>query len=412
MFLGVFEIKTLIELFDRSQIENVIAALRFNPQKIVFIGFKEVMTKRRQKALSDFFAMREMNIEFEFEIVERYDFDAIVGKLNSILDRNDDCCFDLTGGKELVLTAMGVVSTLRDVPMFQINVRTGDFIKIKNCEDLIGTEKSTMLLKESVVLNGCSVVYTERDDFKWDLNTEFKRDLEVIWQISKRNCGLWNRQCGVFENIERFGQIDEEYRVSVNLKYMRECNQDVLLHKQVVDNLLQNNLLLEYVRQGDMLCFRYKNKQIHQCITKAGNILELYSYMLFKEITEEEPGYYDDIDIGVYIDWDGVIHDITSEKKDTKNEIDVMLMRDLVPIFVSCKNGKVHKEALYELATVSDKFGGKYAKKFLLTTYVSSDDDGRKYLIQRAHDMNITVIEGVERLERDEFKSLLKKTIK
>ena len=39
--------------------------------------------------------------------------------------------------------------------------------------------------------------------------------------------------------------------------------------------------------------------------------------MLFKEIAEEEPGYYDDIDIGVYIDWDGVIHDITSEEKDT-----------------------------------------------------------------------------------------------
>ena len=39
---------TLIELFDSCQIENVIAALRFKPQKIVFVGFKEVMTKKRQ----------------------------------------------------------------------------------------------------------------------------------------------------------------------------------------------------------------------------------------------------------------------------------------------------------------------------------------------------------------------------
>lgn len=408
----MFEIKTLIELFDGCQIENVIAGLRFNPQKIVFVGFKEVMTKRRQKALTDFFAMRELNIEFEFEIVGRYDFDAIVEKLNFILDRNDDCCFDLTGGKELVLTAMGVVSTIRDVPMFQINVRTGEFIKIKNCDDMVETEKSVMLLREGVALNGCAIMYAERDDFEWDLNTDFKRDLEIIWQISKRNCGLWNRQSNVLENFEKFGKIDEEYRLTVNLKHLKDCKQDVLLNKRVINDLIQNKLILDFVQEEDVLSFRYKNSQVHQCISKAGNILELYAYMLFKEIAEEEPGYYDDIDIGVYIDWDGVIHDATSNEKDTKNEIDIMLMRDLVPIFVSCKNGEVHKEALYELATVSEKFGGKYAKKFLLTTYVSSDADSRKYIKQRANDMNVTIVEGVERLDRDGFKSLLRKTIK
>lgn len=407
----MFTIKTLIELFDDSQIKNVVAGLRFNPQKIVFIGFKEVMTKRRQRALANFFAMRNLNIEFEFEIVGRYDFDIIVDKLNSIVDRNEDCCFDLTGGKELVLTAMGVVSTLRDVPMFQINVKTGELIRIKNCEDLVETEKSTMLLSESVVLNGCVIDCADEDAFEWDLNRDFKDDLERIWQIAKRNCGLWNRQATELGTLEKFGHIHEDLSVSVNLKYMKGHNIDVFLDERVINELVQNKLLLEYELNEDTIRFRYKNTQVCRCISKAGNILELYSYMLLKEIAEEDPGYYDDIDIGVYIAWDDVIEDASSNAKDTKNEIDIMLMRDLVPIFVSCKNGEVHKEALYELATVSEKFGGEYAKKVLLTTYVSSDAESKRYIKQRATDMNIKVIDGVEKLERDEFKSLLKKMI-
>ena len=43
--------KTLIELFDVCQIENVIAALSFVPEKIVFVGFKETMTEKRKNDL-------------------------------------------------------------------------------------------------------------------------------------------------------------------------------------------------------------------------------------------------------------------------------------------------------------------------------------------------------------------------
>ena len=129
-FKGVVKMKTLIELFDEGQINNVVAGLRFNPEKIIYVGFKEVMTNRRQKALNEFFYLRNSKIKFEYEIVGRYDFEAIVERLNFILDTNEDCYFDLTGGKELVLTAMGFVSQKRNIPMFQINIRKGEVINV------------------------------------------------------------------------------------------------------------------------------------------------------------------------------------------------------------------------------------------------------------------------------------------
>ena len=37
------KVKTLIEIFDGCQIENVIAGLRLKPEKIIFIGYKSII---------------------------------------------------------------------------------------------------------------------------------------------------------------------------------------------------------------------------------------------------------------------------------------------------------------------------------------------------------------------------------
>ena len=113
---------------------------------------------------------------------------------------------------------------------------------------------------------------------------------------------------------------------------------------------------------------------------------EIYTYMLMREIADESPGYYDDINRSVSIDWDGTVYDRSLGVSDTKNEIDVMATRDLVPIFISCKNGDVDKSALYELDTVAERFGGKYAKKELVTAGFLD-----KHHQKRAEEMDILV---------------------
>ena len=43
--------KTLVEFFDTNSIENVNALLRFTPDKVVFVGFKNTMNSKRKAAL-------------------------------------------------------------------------------------------------------------------------------------------------------------------------------------------------------------------------------------------------------------------------------------------------------------------------------------------------------------------------
>ena len=88
---------------------------------------------------------------------------------------------------------------------------------------------------------------------------------------------------------------------------------------------------------------------------------------------------------------------------DTQNEIDVILMKGLIPVFVSCKNGAVEDDELYKLNTVAERFGGTYAAKVLLATTLGRGGRSKRYLLERAQDMGIKVIEGVHEMTREEF---------
>ena len=405
------KIRTLVEIFDECQIENVIAALRYKPEKLIYVGYKKTMTSRRKKAIERFFNMKGVDISIDYEIVGGNDYTYIVDKLNSIVDNNEDCYFDVTGGKELILAAIGAVSMAKNIPMIQFNIRSGSYVKLYGDGDLAETDIPYLKIDEIVALNGGMVIKNEPDDYDWELTDEFVRDIESIWSICRKNCGLWNRQSVVFENFERFGYIDADLNVRVSLAHMERVKQDAYLDKRIISQLTGLGLINNFCCEDDILTFTYKNEQVHQCLTKAGNILELYAYNLLKEINSTDPGYYDDIDIGVYVDWDGEIQS-GENAYETKNEVDIIVMRDAVPVFISCKNGDVKKEALYELDTVANHFGGAYVKKALLTTYISSDAQSRRYLLQRARDMNIEIIENIDKMYRDELIRTLKKRIK
>ena len=399
----VITIKTLIEIFDMCQVENAIAGLKFNPERIVYVGFKNVMSNKKTTALKDFLENKGVTSEIIFEKIEDYEYSLVVEKLNSIIETYPDCYIDLTGGKDIVLTAAGAVSNARNVPMFQFNVRSEKFINVFGCEDVLNTKTSFMTINEAMELNGCLVLDNEKEDVKWDFNDDFKKDISKMWDILKVHCGSWNKQANTFELLEKKGKVENGIT----------SDEEIYIDQRIIESLKKAGLIYDYEKREKYITFKYKNSQIRKCLTKAGNILELYCYLILREIKEENSGYYDDVDQSIYIDWDGIVHSDKDPKyKDTKNEVDIMVTRDLIPIFISCKNGEVHKEALYELDTISKKFGGKYGKKYLLATYLSSDKESVKYLKQRAKDMNITLIDNLNTKTRKEIKDKFIKSIK
>jgi len=177
----------------------------------------------------------------------------------------------------------------------------------------------------------------------------------------------------------------------------------------MMDYLCEHKLITNFTEDENILQITYKNPQVKKCLTKAGLALELKIYSVVKNLTEQDgtPVYNDAVN-GVVIDWDGKFHDEDTEKLyDTENEVDILLMHDVVPIFISCKNGVIMPEELYKLNTVADHFGGKYAKKVLVATSLSALGDAGEYLRQRAKDMNIRIVENIQNLDDDELERVL-----
>ena len=177
--------------------------------------------------------------------------------------------------------------------------------------------------------------------------------------------------------------------------------------------LCKNKLITNYYDDEEIVSFEFKNEPIKNCLTKAGTLLELVVSLHASDACDATGmKKYNDVATGVYIDWDASIHDIKDEEKDTENEIDVMLMRGVVPIFISCKNGYFDETELYKLNTVAERFGGPYSRKVLVSTYYGNNSiEGHKYFVQRAKDMNIQLIEDVHNLSNNEFKRKIKNIV-
>ena len=97
-----------------------------------------------------------------------------------------------------------------------------------------------------------------------------------------------------------------------------------------------------------------------------------------------------DCQIGYHINWvgEGDPNSIYESGPDVINEIDIIYMRKNIPTFISCKNKMVSgNQALYELETVADRFGGKLVKKVLVARGGATD-----YVRKRAKEMNIKVV--------------------
>ena len=407
----MIKIKTLIELFDDCQIENMIAGLKFEPEKIIFLGFKKTMTAKRKADLAHFLEIKGLNIILEYEVVGRYDYQEIVDRLLYILGKNEECAFDLTGGKELVLLAMGNVASSHNIPMFQFDIHNDKFIEIKACNELPKEKQISLTISENIALNGGSIINSSYDDSKWKLTNDFKGDIWNAWVVCARDCNLWNKNSTTFGLIEHFGANNGLY-VKSDIKQVSSIIDFPVFYEEILLGLRDKGLVQKCKVDENTLEFRYKNDQVRKLLLKGGNILELYTYMIANEISAENDDFYNDTDIGVFIDWDGVVHNFKESVKDTRNEIDVMLMRGVKPVFISCKNGELKKEALYELDTVANRFGGEYAKRIIITTDAGNSFEGYKYIMQRAKDMNIKIISDVNKMSKEEFKEVFAKIAK
>jgi len=306
----------------------------------------------------------------------------------------------------------------KNIQMQRFNIRNSVVTDCDNDGTILYSGIPEVTVEEHIRLHGGVVRYeNENDDrtFQWDLSDDFVNDIEKMWSICRTNPGLWNAQLNVLEAFEAC-MVDPSLNVMVNISTIQEHLKYVGVKYVSIKGLLraldQKHLIYSYADDGQNISFTYKNEQVKKCLIKAGTVLELKVLIAANSLLNKDGTvFYTDSMNGVYIDWDGNLHDLTDEEKDTENEIDVVLMKGLTPIFISCKNGQVDDDELYKLESVTNRFGGLYAKKVLIATYLGKKTKSMEYFKQRAKDMKINLIDGVHQLSDEQFAKMVKHLI-
>lgn len=406
----------LVEFFDIEPLDNMIGCLSIHPDKVYFVGESKFM-KRQLDTYKSFLSHHGIHAEINLVPVSRSSLSDIVEKVSAIVEKEDECCFDLTGGADLLLVAVGMIyeryKDRKKLVIHRYNVRKNTVsLCEKSCDAMLERYRPAVMVEEGIALHGGAVptsfVNGKRDE-SWQYTDDFVRDVDLMWNIAKRNPSAWNSQTATLSGFESIKKPSNDTLLTVvdvsgrkNIPYI----------KRLLNALYKAKLITQLENEGKILSYRFKNNQVKRCILKSGNVLELKTLITARKLKNEDGSdFYSDSTVQVCIDWDGRLHDGGNDVMDTANEIDVMLMKELVPVFISCKNGSVGDDELYKLNTVTSRFGGKYAKKVLVATHLGKKGQAAKYFRQRASDMNIILIDDVHTMDDETFSRRIKSIV-
>lgn len=402
---------TIVEFFDRSPIMNILSSLTDAPDKIIFLGNDGAMN-RYEPIYRSFFAQRGLSIQLEYRSICGLELEGIVELLTQIVQAEPDCVFDLTGGKDLALVAIGIVyERFRDknVRLQSIQVPCS---QVCSCVDGKQLRQScpSLSVKESIQLHGGLVRGDGAPD--WVLTEAFIADVHAIWAICRQDPKGWNSRMNVLSSAVSKKTWATDLEVELSLSKLRarakQVKENVTNIGRLLSQLYDAGLIENYSEWGDEITYRYKDVQVKKCLEKAGTALEMEVMVTARELTQDGKPWYNDAMSGVAIDWDGRFHSMNDEDKDTENEIDVLLMKGVIPVYISCKNGQVEEVELYKLDAVARRFGGPVAKKALITSRLNMGESSLAHYRQRAKDMGIKLIENACDLEPDAFREMVK----
>lgn len=402
---------TYIEFYDKNAIENLCACLSLLPDEVILVGNDEVALQRHIKNYQKIFDGRKQSVKFSYKTISNWKVRKVMHVLEEIVEKNDDCVFGITGGDELVVFALGILceryaNTDKSIQVHKISIQNN---KVYDCDmdgETIDYHTPVLSVEENIQIYGGEIVYEDSYGEKtnrWDMTPEFEQDIETIWSICKQNPENWNRQVNVYDAILNVGVLSGDGRtVKANAADVRDYCKDrhwrYVMNTDVKEQLVEAKLVEPFDTEGEYISITFKSSQVRKCFSQAGLALEMKTYKTARNLVDDNKmPLYNDAMNGVEIDWDGIIPEADGVY-DTTNEIDVMLMHHMVPIFVSCKNGRFTADEFYKLTTVAERFGGKYAKRVLVSSCLK-DSPSDRLLKQRAKDMGIEIISGEDLMD-------------
>lgn len=405
---------TIIEFFDKSSIENIAGCLLCKPEKMILVGNNPKMLVKAASHYESFLKSKGIETQISTISTSKNHLGSIIDALTKIVETHDDCVFDLTGGDDLYLVAVGNIMNIygNRVQCHRFNFRTDSLIDCDADGNTCAVGSFDISIADNIRIYGGELVTDPENELythPWDFNAEFLGDIALMWDICKKNPRMWNNHIATLGAL--FDIFGEETRLSLTFNVQKaslllpENNVKYFFVDWIMEELHKCGLLTVLFTNDSEISFCFKNEQIKRTLTVSGQILELLiasRLLLLREADGSQ--IYHEVMVGAVIDWDPMDDDSAR----TLNEIDVIAMKGTLPIFISCKNGMFDANELYKLNTVATRFGNKYSKKILTSTELARLGARSESVRIRMENMGIRSIDNIAKMSTHDLDRILK----
>lgn len=358
-----------IDFFDSDVLNTLVPIHTMSPDKVYFLADKKNFIDKQianaTKAIQSWKAETKIFCK-KVNVDDIKEIQAVLDEIKCEAD-GEEICVDLTGGTELMSVCGYEFCKKYDARLIYMDAKREYIMDVFRGERLCAVRH--ILVNDYITAIGAKRL---QDSHDLPMPEEYD-NICCMAEILFEHIEAWHELSQMLaKQCKDTGGHMEAY---IPPKYQQSKYKNVLM-------LAESFEQYGFWKKVDHATYRYKNHRFQDYMINYGIWLEMYIYIKAREVFEESI-------LGLILDWNGM------DIKDTEdNEIDVIVMKKSIPIFISCKMRKPEAADVYEVGYLSHRLGGIRAKACLATTFPVRDyGNTPKGIFQRFKKMRIGVIE-------------------
>ena len=372
--------KTLIELYDERPLDNVLSTEMFRPETTVFLCPPEVEEDRTLRdSLKEYFKNRGCRTDIRFHAVSLLDAEKVAQSLRRILSEYEDCALDIAGGTEAALFAAGLVSAETALPVFTYSRKKNTFFDIRSAPFARDLPCPIRLnAADCFSMAGGAMLPGRMNN---DLLGDYLPAIDGFFSAYLRWRSQWTDIITYIQHISRAEKgADGLYRAHGPCR-VKDKNRTLQAPEGALQAFEELGLIRDLSFDEEAgVSFIFRDEAACFFLRDIGSVLELFTYK-----AALDTGLFQDVRLSAVVNWEGG----RVNAKSVTNELDVVAVRSVMPVFISCKTSEIRTEALNELAILRDRFGSSVSRAVI----VSSAGTVRSVTRHRAFELGIDVID-------------------
>lgn len=372
----------LINQLDEHNQANILATKKFNPKEVLFIYDKNNETL--MDSVKKYYENYIPNVKFNKIIINEGEIDKLIKVINE--NKNRNILVNLTGGSRV--NSLALLNISKD------NLLNSIYVDIKN-KSLYTFEKDIKVIKEEYEdMQLDNLIKASGGELLNDAsNLCDKDDLIYLTKRIYENLELWHKyKQKLYDSSIFTHDYQDTKRVTIKTELLSEEEKGIL--SKILSKLNEINGIDYSNDSNNEIHVNFKNEYLKSFIFKSGTWLEVATNIMISQIKE-----IDEVKSGVMFLWN-------DKSKIVRNEVDVVAVKDSIPICISCKDSdKYNEDALNELDVYSNQIGGEKVYKILVAT----KEPVKAAVKERAKEMgiNLIIFNGNEEKFISEIKNII-----